>query len=533
MDWARDSQGNDVPAWRGGMSGFGLTCPSCGEPVHRRAGGERRPHFAHYSNRAKPACENYFPSQGSALMSGPGSGIRVPPSSWKRESLSCGLFLAAEAGRTSLTLWLRIPPISPGETAVGRLDVQSGIGHRTYQINDLSVARLVPLAPQVPLAVITGFGDLLSLADELSGQVGSFAADRNLFYAGEKGGRFIFSDEQLEWGAQYRLLSLQEIAPPLGLSSVLSWKPEGKFGGWYSYTLVLPSAFIGSKPDLPKQVAEFLRHRIRSPRPRLSVVDPLPHHIDICGTYVYSVPPESLLLRKNGSGVASVTVSTGMVPIDIIELAEEWVRVKGLWAGVGEYAVEIDGREQVIFRVEPCELFRPPGVRAVSGDVSWDLCTDAPLDPGELARHTVNIDCISTRIAAHLARWNDGWLLEDTHLSLPGGSIKVLNAGSFGELRSILPAPPQKSEESGNVMDDAQPLPSVWMSFWLEHLVARDYGSEGVRHVRRYLSNPSAEHLYRLGPIMTSRLMPYIRAAQHQQHNQYERETKAHDLSGN
>jgi hypothetical protein len=447
--------------------------------------------------------------------------------------LSCGLFLAAEAGHTSLTLWLRIPPISPGVTAVGRLDVQSGIGHRTYQITDLSVARLVPLAPQAPLAVITGFGDLLPLAAELAGQVGVFAADRNLFYADEKGGRFIFSDEQLEWGAQYRLLSLQEIAPPLGLRSVLSWKPEGKFGGWHSYTLVLPSAFIGSKPDLPKEIAEFLRHRIRSPRPRLFVVDPLPHHIDICGAYVYSVPPESLLLRKSGSGVTSVTVSTHTVPIDINELGKEWVRVKGLWADVGEYAVEIDGREQVIFRVEPCELFRPPCVRAVSGDVSWDLCTDAPLDPRELATRTVNIDCISTRIAAYLARWNHRWLLEDTHLSLPGGSTKFLNAGSFGELRSILPASPPMSEEGGGAMRDAQPLPSVGISCWLEHLVVRDYGSEGACHVRRYLSNPSTENLYRLGPIMTSRLMPYIRAAQHQQHHQYERETKGHDLSGN
>ncbi len=520
MDWARDYLGNDVPAWRGGMSGLGLTCPSCGEPVRRRAGGERRPHFAHYSNRAKPDCENYFPSQGSAVMSGPRTGIRVPPSRWKRESLSCGLFLAAEAGHTTLTLWLRIPSMALDATAVGRLDVQSGNGHRTYRPAELSVARPVSLAPQVPLAVITGFGDLLPLAAELAGQVGAFAADRNLFYADEKGGRFIFSDEQLEWGAQYRLLALHEIAPPLGLSSVLSWKPEGKFGGWYSYTLVLPSAFIGSKPELPKEIAEFLRHRIRSPRPRLSVVDPLPHHIDVCGAYVYSVPPESLLLRRSGSGVTSATASTGTVSIDINELGDEWVRVKGLWADAGEYALEIDGREQVIFRVEPCKLFSPPGVRAVSGDFSWDLCTDAPLDARELTARTVNIDCISTRIAAYLARLNDGWALEDTHLSLPGGSAKDLYAGSFGELRGVLPFSPHISEENGGATRVAQQLPPGGVSHWLEHLVVRDFGSDGACRVQRYLSNPSPKNLYRLGPIMTSRLMPYIRAAQYQQQDQ-------------
>lgn len=517
MDWARDHLGNDVPAWRGGMSGFGLTCPSCGEPVRRRAGGERRPHFAHYSHRAKPDCDNYFPSQGSAVMTKLGTGFRAPPRRWKRESLSCGLFLAAQAGRTSLSLWLRIPPMSLGTTAVGRLEVQSGLGHRTYQLTDLSVARLVPLAPQVPLAAIAGFGDLLPLAAELAGQLGAFAADRNIFYADERGGRFIFSDEQLEWGARYRLLSLHEIAPPLELSSVLSWKPEGKFGGWFSYELALPSAFIGSKPDLPKGIAEFLGHRIRNARPRLYVVDPLPHHVEIGGAYVYPVPPESLLLRRSGSGETSVTTSTDTVAIDISEHGDEWVRVAGLWADACEYAIAIDGNEQVIFRVEPCELFCPAGVSVASGDLSWHLCADAPLDARALAARAVNVDCGSARIAAHLARLNDGWVLEDTQLSLPGGSAKDLYAGSFGELRGVVPASPHMSEESGAAMRAALQSPSVGVSRWIEQLVVRDYGSEGASRVRHYLFNPSAENLYRLGPIMTSRLMPYIRAAQHQQ----------------
>lgn len=522
MDWARDHLGNDVPAWRGGMSGFGLTCPSCGEPVRRRAGGERRPHFAHYSHRAKPDCDNYFPSLGSAVITGLGTGFRAPASRWKRESLSCGLFLAAAAGRASLSLWLRIPPMNLGTTAVGRLEVQSGLGQRTYQLTDLSTPRLVPLAPQAPLAAIAGFGDLLPLAAELAGQVGAFAADRNLFYADEKGGRFIFSDEQLEWGARYRLLSLHEIAPLQELGSVLSWKPEGKFGGWYSYELTLPSAFIGSKPDLPKGIAEFLGHRIRSPRPRLYVVDPLPHHVEIGGAYVYPMPPESLLLRRIGSGETSVTASTGTVATDISGHGDDWVRVEGLWADACEYAIAIDGIDQVIFRVEPCELFCPAGVSVVSGDLSWDLCADAPLDAHALTARTVNVDCSSARIAAHLARLNDGWVLEGTQLSLPGGSAKDLYAGSFGELRGVVPNSPHMSEESGAAMRALQQSPSVGIICWIEQLVVRDYGSAGVSRVRRYLSNPSQENLYRLGPIMTSRLMPYIRAAQHQQRDRTE-----------
>lgn len=522
MDWARDHLGNDVPAWRGGLLGFGLTCPSCGEPVRRRAGGERRPHFAHYSHRAKPDCDNYFPSQGSAVMTGLGTSFREPPSRWKRESLRCGLFLAAKAGQTSLSLWLRIPPMNLGTTAVGRLELQSGLGHRAYRLTDLSAARLVPLAPQVPLAAIAGFGDLLPLAAELAGQLGAFAADRNLFYADEKGGRFIFSDEQLEWGARYRLLSLHEIAPPLELGSVLGWQPEDRFGGWYSYALALPSAFRGSKPDLPKGIAEFLGHRIRSPRPRLYVVDPLPHHVEIDGAYVYPVPPESLLLRRSGSGETSVTASAGTVAIDISGHGDEWVRVEGLLADAGEYTIAIDGNEQVIFRVEPCELFCPAGISVVSGDLSWNLCGDAPVDAHALAARTVNVDCGSARIATHLARLNAGWVLEDTQLSLSGGSAKDFFAGSFGRLQGVVPTSPHMPEESGTAVRGAQQSPSVGVSRWIEQLVFRDYGSKGASRVRRYLSNPSPENLYRLGPIMTSCLMPYIRAAQHQQRDRTE-----------
>jgi hypothetical protein len=520
VDWARDHLGNDVPAWRGGISGFGLTCPSCGEPVRRRAGGERRPHFAHYSHRAKPDCENYFPSQGNILATGAVTDVRVLSGQWKRESLSCGIFLAVEPGRTSLALWLRIPPMFLERNGAGRLEIQSGLGHRTYHFGDLSSARLVPMSPQVPLAVIAGFGDLLPLAAQLSGQIAAFAADRNLFYANEKGGRFIFSDELLEWGVGYRLLTVHEITPPQELGRVLNWKPEGKFGGWYSYELALPSVFAGSKPDLHSELAYFLGHRIRSSRPRLYVIDPLPHHFEVGGTYVFSGPTRSLLLRKSGKGETSVKASVGTVEASISEHGDEWVRVEGLSADGRECTIAIDGNEQMILRVETCELFQPSGIAVGVDDLSWDLCVDAPLAENELVTRTVKIDCGNVRIAAYLARLNEGWVLDETQLSLPSGSPKNFLAGSFGELRGNHAASQQEQEESLSEKP-AAPLPTLGVAVrWIEQLVIRNYGTKGVSQVRRFLSNPSQENLYRLGPIMTSRLMPYIRAAQHQQQNQ-------------
>lgn len=519
MDWARDHLGNEVPAWRGGISGFGLVCPSCGEPVRRRAGSERRPHFAHFSNRAKPDCENYFPLIGPAVASGLRSVAAMPAVRLKRESLSCGLFLAHQPGRGLLTLWLRIPSVELGSAAAGSLEIQSGLGYCAYRAADLHTARLVPLAPQFPLATCTGSGDLLPLAAHVSGQVGAFADDLNLFYAEERGGRFVFSDEPLEWGARYRFLARVVIAPPAELGALLDWKPGQKFGGWNSYEVTLPLAFAASRPHVPAQISQFLGRRIRNGRPRLFVVQPSPHHIDIDGTYVYPESPESILLRRSASGKVTVETPLGSASTAASELADEWVRLEGLPPGGCDCTVSIDGNEQVVFRVEACALFRPTGVIANAGDMQWDLCAEAPVAPAELLRNEVNVECGSVRIAAHFMRMNDGWLQEGSALTSPGGAAKVLYAGSFGELRSAVAVSPQMEEHTvqGSI---TRPKPPLATRSWVEGLVFRNFGQDGLDRIRRYFADPSRANLYRLGLIMTSPLMPYIRAAHDQERGQ-------------
>lgn len=516
MDWARDHLGNDVPAWRGGISGFGLVCPCCGEPVRRRAGGERRPHFAHFSHRAKPDCDNYFPPPGTVVVSALRTAVAALAGRLKRESLSCGLFLVHQSEQDSLTLWLRIPSVGLGPTATGSLAIQSGLGYHAYRVVDLHTARLVPMAPQFPLAASTGTGDLLPLAAHVSGQVGAFAADVNLFYAEEKGGRLIFSDEPLEWGRRYRLLARAAIAPPPELGSVLDWRPGQRFGNWNSYEVALPLSFAASAPQLPALISRFVGRRIRNVRPRLFVVQPSPHHIDIDGTYVYPEVPDSILLRRSASGTVTVETSIGSTPAAVSELTDEWVRLKGLPAGGHDCTASIDGNEQVVFRVEPCELFQPSGVVANAYDAVWDLCAETPIAPAELLRNEVNVECGGARIAAHIARLNDGWLLDGSILSAPGGTPKTLYAGSFGELRGVATALPQMEGHrvQGSI---AKPKPPRATRRWVEGLVVRSFGQDGLDRVRRYLADPSRVNLYRLGPIMTSPLMPYIQAAHDQE----------------
>jgi len=243
---------------------------------------------------------------------------------------------------------------------------------------------------------------------------------------------------------------------------LLDWKPGQKFGGWNNYEVTLPLAFAASKPQVPARISQFLGRRIRNGRPRLFVVQPSPHHIDIDGTYVYPEPPESILLRRSASGKVTVETPLGSASTAVSELADEWVRLAGLPSGSYDCTVSIDGNEQVVLRVESCELFRPAGVIARAGDVQWDLCAEAPVAHAELLRNEVNVECGSVRIAAHLLRMNDGWLREGSVLSSPGGVEKVLYGGSFGELRSIVVVSPELEEPAvqGSITKPRPPLAS-------------------------------------------------------------------------
>jgi hypothetical protein len=129
-----------------------------------------------------------------------------------------------------------------------------------------------------------------------------------------------------------------------------------------------------------------------------------------------------------------------------------------------------------------------------------------------LLRNEVSVECGSVRIAAHVLKLNDGWLQEGSVLSSSGGAAKVLYAGSFGELRSAVAVPP-KMEDHPAQGSISKPKPSLATRSWVEGLVARTFGTDGLDRVRRYFADPCSANLYRLGLIMTSPLMPYIRAA--------------------
>jgi hypothetical protein len=489
------------------MSGFGLVCPCCGEPVRRRAGIERRPHFAHYSHRAKPDCENYFPLGSSAGLSGLRLVVAGTAARLARESLSCGILLAHEAAQNIYGLWLRIPSMDVDKDST--LEIQSGLGQRIYRGHDFRVPRVVPLAPQFPLVGCVGSGELIALAAHISSQVAEFDPRVNYFHAGQKGGRFVFRDEPLEWGGTYRVLAGAALSPPASLLAMFEWSDGPTFGGWHMYSFSLPTAFPASRPDIHSVAASFFGKRIRPSQPRAYIVFPSPHHIEIDGTYIFPESPEYFLVRRTVHGDVALK---GAESAKTVELSEQWVRLEAPVLGAPECALVIDGSEQMLLRVETCSLFEPTGVRVSSNDFSWDLCIDAPIPPAKLQTTAVSVECSSERIALHLGRLNDNWSRTGRVLSLPSGAAKSLKAGSFGALRETAPA--MVSTTVPQSLPTAQRrIIDVGVCAWIERLIADRFGQDGVARVRAFLADPSDSNLHRLGPVMLSPIMPYLRAA--------------------
>jgi hypothetical protein len=395
------------------------------------------------------------------------------------------------------------------------LNIETGLGLRSYQATDLISTRLIPLRPQVPLAKCYGTGSLLLLAARISAELDTFRRGRNLFYADERGGRLVFSNELLEWGGHYRLLIDEPLEAPPHLSEMLSWKRRPKLDKWFVYEFSLPKVFSASRGDVRPQIVAFLGKRVGNTRPRLFVVEPTPHHIDYDGTYVYPTAPSRLLLRRTVLKPVQIKGPPETVRCVISELSDEWVQIVGIPAGKTDCIVSIDGDEQLVFRVEPCELFRPTGVLVHCGSKSWELASNPPLASNELIQQEVNIECHSERLASHLAVLNPAWDQEALHLMRPAAIEKVFTAGSFGRLfarAEIAQIPEEAAARSVTQRIDSA------RKVWVEGLVAAAFGEVSLGLVREYLADPVRENLFHLGSLTSSPLMPYIYAAHDQVH---------------
>lgn len=512
MDWARDYRGNIVQAKKGAYSGFGMVCPTCGEAVHLRQGGEHRPHFAHYSNRAKPDCENYHPPQ--AVIQPPG--IRAPKKDEntalfpRRDSLRCNLFIAHRPELDAFELSLRIPALSPLERISGCIEIQSGLGYKNIPSTRLASAVSVRLAPQVPLVKCTGTGLLLPLADHLLTQSRSFTYGINLFSRSDSGGRFMFPGEPLEWGGHYWVVADSAVVPPDEVLSLIEWSPQGHLDDWPVYEVELPGKILASRPETESLLAKFFGRPLRPMRPRAYLVHPSPHHLAEDGAYVYPGPPPALSVRRTAKQEVSVEGASGLgAAIQVAELSDEWVEVKGLPHTDQDTVILLSSIEQVLVRIEDCAFFRPSGIRAVAGSRSWDLLDESPLSEIALYSQEVRVECARPRLASHVAKLNKNWNLDGNGLKQQADADKTILAGGFGAIRfekspGVWQAPGNESTPEGKL---------TARGAWVTGLVGSEYGQYTAQMVREYLANPSLTNLQRLGSLVTSPLMAYVRSA--------------------
>lgn len=475
MDWARDQLGNLVHASQRGLFSYGLSCPTCGEPVRRRAGPQRRPHFAHYSHSAKPECENYYPSWGVAAAPGPRRVSSDEPAASSAPSLQGGLFLE-RTDQSSYSLYLKLPQLPAGTSGAGEIEIRSGLGIRTYTVSQLYRPRLVPVVPQLPLVEVIAAGNLSAAGAAIKTHVERFRGAGNYFRASDVGGRLLVPNEPLEWGERYLLLTQQAIGPiPEGLG--LGVETQKEWRGWYVYEIALP-ALPQMESELGREeLCRYLERTIKTPRPRAYFIDPPPHHIEPDGTYVFPEKTERIFLRRTEHLRIDIEVSPKIITLPNVRyLTGEWVEITDI--GVGGFTVILDGREELLGRIEECDLFQPIGVRVAVGDRTWEIFEPGLREAIRLSPHkSVNIECPSLRVADHLALAENVGAQDGPRIIISAVLPGPVNADNFGAL--AWPAPGEAGIEPTIV--DAQ---TRARRAWLEGLVASCYGPDALMRLR-------------------------------------------------
>lgn len=506
MDWARDQLGNLLRASEPGLFDYGLSCPTCGQPVLRRAGPQRRAHFSHYSYRAKPECENYHPSW---RVSAASSLRRVAPSekptAGGRPSQG-GIFLELGAGGR-YRLYLKLPQLLGGVGLSGEIEIRHGLGVDVYLASNLQKARLVPVVPQLPLAEVTAAGELSAVGAAIVAQVSRFRDSDNYFRSSEAAGRLLEAEEPLEWRERYQLLTQQSLGRvPEGFG--LKVEAGGDRRGWSRYDIELPPPPRLEDKRAEEALAHYLGRAIRAPRPRAHFVDPPPHHIEPDGTNVFTGAAGRVVLKaSDGSTVSVEGDALTLALVAVVNHEGGWVEVTGL--GAGSFTILLDGREELSGRFEECELFQPRGVRVMVGDRDWEIFEPGVREalPGALGEG-FQIECPTVRVAERLALEANTWARDGKRFRLQRAPHDPADAENFGTLR--LHAPRESENQLRPIDPQAAPR-----RVWLEGLVVRLWGPAALMELREQWDEDSAESGARseVGGSEAAWLRPHIQFA--------------------
>jgi hypothetical protein len=475
MDWALDQLGRLIQASEPGIFSYTFVCPTCGEPVRRRSGQERRSHFAHFSYSAKPECELYHPSSGQVTLK-PGVISGTPQSLSSRRLIQGGLYLErTEIGTYSL--YLRLPQLLDNNGSVGEIEIRSGLGEHVYSGAQLERARYIRIMPRLPLAEAIGSDDLAVLAITIKLHISRFRPSNNFFRANEESGKLLAPDEPLEWGERYRLVT-QSVLGSMPTDFKLDIEHSAAWSGWHYYEIGLPPFDqVGGKAQWDA-ISQCLHRSIIAPRARAFFVYPPAHHIEPDGTYVFPETTEKIIVRRIGERPTSITINTrDTSAAKVINSNNEWCEISGL--GQGDFVIYIEGREVLHGRLEKSELFHPIGVRLSVGGQTWEI-----FEPGLQSalvttfHENLGAECPSVRVAEYLADKNNAAISKGTTLTVTEAQDFLLFDGrNFG---SISGRAADLRAMNSPIIDQHKQARRLW----IEGLVARHCGPDGVAWLR-------------------------------------------------
>lgn len=404
---------------------FDLRCPSCRERVFFRKGSLfREPHFAHYAGRKDRECDLYFPgdeASGAApsRLESTGDSHFVGPTLFWRTNVPI-----------PVGLYLRLPRLTTDTQGTARV-----VSRATTQIHfkDLATPKFVCVQLATPPARFETHPADEGLNAVVAEAMAEFRLTGNYFRATVNGGTLERAAASLVIGERYWLVTqspLRDQAPKY--VHIESYRTDR---AWHVYGLKL-TANVQEHEDAIAQVGAYLGRRIEPPRSTVQFVWPAAARFDMDGTPIFDELVSSIVVRCN-SGTPKARFHDGIA-------ASAQTLGDGLYAiavaGRGNEGVAIaPGGEQRRFRVAPCDVVHPHGVKVKGRDLDMYAFEPGVADMAS-RMDDLRVEVPSTSLWRKLVI-NGAPIrpIPDESEYAVAGKLSSLYAGSFGSFEAILP----------------------------------------------------------------------------------------------
>ncbi|WP_445407707.1 competence protein CoiA family protein [Symbiobacterium terraclitae] len=294
MEWAYDPYtGKDVHALDRRLTRRDYVCPKCRAPVRLRRGDNRRPHFAHLSGKADPACELYAPVVGSGQADKGGKR--------RRPYRSLAVYLRSVEGRGPLQWFLELGVPEPDSGLLqGDIVIPFALeGERTIPVGSIRKGGIrVRVRPDYRYnLVLRGLPETdwtLRCSQPIDGLI---KKGITVFEYSPHGGRALARQRPLCWGRAYALIWESSWKPSWwpATSNFIMAELMSK-GSWQGAIIRLPAEPVR---QVQSWVSQCLDRVVEQPPVEIRLVSPPPERRLDDGSLVVS-PDAHVLIGITG-----------------------------------------------------------------------------------------------------------------------------------------------------------------------------------------------------------------------------------------